>query len=102
MALPRCIPDYSSSGWVGYENARCDRMVNVTLREQIEERNRQWRLFHEWEANQPSVERDPAVVLDDIGGLLRWCPAHLLSDDPDPEKLGIAKMRAALSLLSGQ
>jgi hypothetical protein len=74
----------------------------VTLREQFEERNRQWRLFHEWEAQQPPISRDPAAIVADLGGLLRWCPPELLSADPDPEKRGVAKMRAALALLSGQ
>ena len=74
----------------------------VTLREQIEERNRQWRLFHEWEAEQPPVERDASAILADLGALLRWCPAELVRQDPDPEKYGIGKMRAALSLLSSK
>lgn len=72
----------------------------MTLREQIEERNRQWRLFHEWEAAQPTVQRDPSAILADLGALLHWCPPELLRHDPDPEKHGIAKMRAALALLS--
>jgi hypothetical protein len=77
-------------------------MEPVTLREQIEERNRQWRLFHEWEAQQPPISRDPAAILADLGAVMRWFPRELWSADPDPEKLGIAKMRAALALLSGQ
>jgi len=72
----------------------------VTPREQIEERERQWRRFHELEEGQPTVERDAAAILADIGGLLRHCPAQLIMHDPDPEKLGIQKMRAALALLS--
>jgi hypothetical protein len=74
----------------------------VTLREQIEERNRQWRLFHEWELTQTPIERCPSAILDDLGNLLRWCPPELIRYDPDPEKQGIAKMRTALSLLSRQ
>jgi hypothetical protein len=73
----------------------------VTLRDEIEERNRQWRLFHEWEETQPVIDREPSAILADLGALLQWCPANLLQNDPDPEKLGIAKMRAALSRLSG-
>ncbi len=74
----------------------------MTFGEEIEERNRQWRLFHEWEAEQPPISRDPAAILADLGALLQWCPPELLSADPDPEKRGIAKMRAALALLSGK
>jgi hypothetical protein len=75
-------------------------MVPVTLREQLQERNRQWRLFHDWEAQQPLSSRDLSAILADLGGLLQWCPRELLSSDPDPNKHGIAKMRAALALLS--
>ncbi len=74
----------------------------MTLREQIEERDRQWRLFHEWEAAQPPTQRDLSAVLADLGGLLQWCPPDLRLHDADPEKHGIATMRAALSLLSGR
>jgi hypothetical protein len=70
----------------------------VTLREQIEERNRQWRLFHQWEAQQPPIERTPEAILADLSWLLQWFPQDLA--DPDPEKHGIAKMRAALALLA--
>jgi hypothetical protein len=72
----------------------------VTLREQLEERNRQWRLFHEWDAGQQSVDRSPEAILADLSWLLQWIPADVVRSDPDPEKHGIAKMRAALALLS--
>jgi hypothetical protein len=77
-------------------------MEPVTLRDQIDERNRQWRLFHEWEAEQPPVSREPSAIVADLGLLLQWCPQDLISSDPDPDKLGIAKMRAALALISGK
>lgn len=74
----------------------------MTLREQVEERNRQWLQFHEWEAEQPLPPiRDASTVLADLSWLLRWCPPELLETDPDPQKLGIAKMRAGLALLRG-
>jgi hypothetical protein len=44
----------------------------MTLREQLEQRRRQWEAFHRWEA-----------------------------EDPDPEKLGIQAMRRALANLQG-
>jgi len=74
----------------------------VTLRAQIEKRNRQWRLFHEWNAEQSSVERPPEAILADLTWLLQWFPEDVVRSDPDPEKHGIAKMRAALALLSGR
>lgn len=72
----------------------------MTLREQIAERNRQWRAFHEWEAQQPPISRDPSAIIADLGALLSWYSPELVRTDPDPEKQGIAKMRAALALLS--
>jgi hypothetical protein len=74
----------------------------VTLRDQIEERNRQWRLFHEWEAEQPPTMREPTAIVADLGTLLQWCSPELISYDPDPEKHGIAQMRAALALISSK
>ena len=73
---------------------------DVTLREQVEERNRQWRLFHEWEAAQPPVDRDAARLVADVGAMLQWMPAEARVLDPDPDKLGIRKMIEALSRLS--
>ena len=78
------------------------RIDKVTLRDEFDERNRQWRLFHEWEAQQPPVSRDLSAVFADLSALRRLCPPELLSAVPDPEKVGIARMRAALALLSGQ
>jgi hypothetical protein len=74
----------------------------VSLRTQIEERNRQWRLFHEWEANQPHMLREPSAIVADLGALLAWYPPELIRADPDPQKCGISTMRAALSLLSSK
>ena len=72
----------------------------MTLREQIAERNRQWRLFHDWEADKPTAVRSPEAVLADLGWLLQWFSPEIVRSDPDPEKQGIARMRAALALLS--
>jgi hypothetical protein len=74
----------------------------VNLRAQIEERNRQWRLFHEWEAKQPHISREPSAIVADLGALLAWYPPELIRSDPDPEKRGIATMRSALSLLANK
>jgi hypothetical protein len=73
----------------------------VTLREQIEERNRQWRLFHEWELTQQPIERDAAQLVADIGAILDWMPVEAKLDNPAPEKLGVRKMIDALGRLSG-
>jgi hypothetical protein len=74
----------------------------VNLRAQIEERNRQWRLFHEWDAQQPHITREPSAIVADLGALLAWYPPELIRSDPDPEKRGIATMRSALSLLANK
>lgn len=71
----------------------------MTLREQLERRNLQWRSFNEWEDAQPPAAREASAVLADLGALLSWFPAEVRHRDPDPDKTGIEKMRAALSLL---
>jgi len=71
----------------------------MTLREQFRLREQQWAEFHRWEAEQPPRERDPAAILADLGAIWSWLPPEVRSEDPDPEKLGIQKMRAALALL---
>lgn len=69
-------------------------------REQIEERERQWQLFHEWEAENLPPARDPSRVLADLSFLLRYISLDDIARDPDPDKQGIAQMRAALTLVS--
>jgi hypothetical protein len=71
----------------------------VTLKEQLEIRRDQWTAFHRWEASQPLPERDPAEILADLGAIWSWLPPEVRTEDPDPAKLGIQKMRAALAHL---
>lgn len=71
----------------------------MTLKEQIEIRRRQWERFNRWEQEQPPVERTPAQILADLGTIWTWLPPEVRQADPDPEKLGIQKMRAALGRL---
>jgi hypothetical protein len=70
------------------------------LRQEWEERERQWREFHAWEAENSTPEREPSAVLADLSFLLREVPAEEILLDPDPEKLGIARMRATLAAIS--
>jgi len=72
----------------------------MSTREQWELRRRQWEAFNRWEAEQAPIERDPADIIADLGTLLSWLPAEERLHDPDPEKIGIQKMRAALALIS--
>jgi hypothetical protein len=72
----------------------------VTLREQMEEQNRAWRRFHEWESQQPLPERDAASIISDLGTILDWIPKEVRLEDPDPEKKGVQKMIAALRHVS--
>ena len=71
----------------------------MTLREQIEERLRQWAEFNRWEAEQPPDERAPAAILADLGAIWSWLPPEERTCDEDPEKLGVQAMHAALSHL---
>lgn len=69
------------------------------MREQYEERGRQWAAFHRWEAEQVPVERTPAAILADLGAIREWLPREARLADPDTEKLGIQTMRRGLALL---
>lgn len=71
----------------------------MTLKQQLEARQRQWAAFHRWEVSQPPLDRDPAAILADLGAIWSWLPPEVRLTDPDPQKLGIQKMRAALALL---
>ena len=72
----------------------------MELRQQWEERERQWQGFHEWETQNLVPEREASAVLADLSYLLRFVPAEEILRDPDPDKLGIARMRAALAAIS--
>ncbi len=63
-------------------------------------RGRQWARFNEWERSAPLPERTPAACVADVGALYQWFSAGTKSVDPDPEKLGIQSMRAALARLT--
>ena len=70
------------------------------LRRQFEQRERQWKIFHEWEARQPPEQRDAARILADLGTIYSWLPPEVRAEDPDPEKKGIQTMRATLAHLN--
>jgi hypothetical protein len=70
------------------------------LRQQLEERERQWQAFHRWETENLPEERSASAVLADLSFLLRFVPAEEILKDPDPEKVGIRQMRAALAAIS--
>jgi hypothetical protein len=72
----------------------------MTLRERYEARRKQWEEFNRWEAEQPPIERDPSAIMDDVGTIWEWLPLEDRLRDPDPEKLGIQAMRAALAKLN--
>lgn len=69
----------------------------MTLKERYELRQQQWNEFHRWEREQPRFEREPARIIADLGAILSWLPAEVRLRDPDPEKIGIQIMRAALA-----
>ena len=71
----------------------------MSTREQWELRRQQWEAFNRWEAEQPPIERDPGDILADLGAIWNWLPRDVREQDPDPEKIGIQKMRAALALI---
>ncbi len=74
----------------------------MTLSEQIRERERMWQRYHALGPEPPAPERDAQAVLADLSFLLRQVPVEERQRDPDPEKRGIAQMRAAFLLLSSK
>lgn len=72
----------------------------MTLKEQIEQRRRQWDAFNRWEDLQPQVDRAPEQILADLGAILRWIPEEDRLLDPDPEKRGVQVLLAATGVLN--
>lgn len=66
-------------------------------RAQHQERQRQWAEFHRWEAVNLAPERPLDAVLADIDWLSRCLPEEVRRADPDPEKLGIQKLRGMMA-----
>jgi hypothetical protein len=71
----------------------------VTLRDQLEEHNRAWQRFHEWEKSEPLAERDAGRIISDLGTILDRMPIEARLHDPDPQKLGVRKMLDLLGRL---
>ncbi|MCP5119994.1 MAG: hypothetical protein GY953_55050 [bacterium] len=72
----------------------------MSLNEQWAERRRQWEMFRQWESRQPPRQVDSTTVIGDLGAIWAWLPEQVRRRDPDPEKAGIQRMRAALAILS--
>ncbi|MCP5117944.1 MAG: hypothetical protein GY953_44575 [bacterium] len=72
----------------------------MSLREQWAERLRQWEAFRQWESRQPPRQVDSKTIVGDLGAIWAWFPEEVRRRDPDPEKTGVQRMRAALAILS--
>ena len=70
-------------------------------KEEIEQYRRRFEESNSWEARQPPTERSPAAILADLGFLWSLVSPEERLRDPDPEKLGIQRMRAMLARVSG-
>ena len=66
------------------------------LRRQFEERQRQWKKFHEWEERQPLEQRDPARIRADVGTIYSRLSPEVRAHAPDPPKLGTQQTPPAL------
>jgi hypothetical protein len=71
----------------------------VTLKAQLKSYLDRMAAFNRWEAGQSPEERSPAAILADLGFLLSFVSVEDRLRDPDPEKLGIQRMRALLALV---
>ena len=69
----------------------------MTSQEYAEYRAR-FEALNAWEACQPPIERPAAEIVADLGFLLGFVSEEERQRDPDPEKLGIQRMRAILAL----
>jgi hypothetical protein len=72
----------------------------MTLKEQVEQYRSRMGEFNRWERRQSPIERSPAAILADLGFLLSQVSAERRLSDPDPQKLGIGRMRAILARVS--
>jgi hypothetical protein len=71
----------------------------MTRKEQLDIRRQQWEAFNRWESENPAPAREPAEILADLGTIWNWMPPEVRAEDPDPQKLGIQRMRSALAHL---
>lgn len=71
----------------------------MTLADQLIERRKQWQAFHEWDDSYVHPARPASKVLADISVFRSWLPDDVRNRDPDPEKLGIQRLRKTLALL---
>jgi hypothetical protein len=71
----------------------------MTLREQFDQRRKQWEAFDRWEREQVPAERAPSDILADLGAIWDWLPEDVRTKDPDPGKKGIQSMHEALGRL---
>lgn len=71
----------------------------MTLAEQLRRRADQLSEFSRWEDEHPAPPREFIRVLADLSAIRLWIPEQDRLRDPDPEKLGVARLHAALSLL---
>ena len=69
-------------------------------KEEIDQYRRRFDAFNAWEAEQLPVDRSPAAILADLGFLLSFVSEEERLRDPDPEKVGIQRLRAILELAS--
>ena len=67
-------------------------------RQEYEEYRARFEALDDWQARQPPIERDPGEILADLGFLLGFVSEEERLRDPDPDKLGIQRMRAILAL----
>ena len=68
----------------------------MTFHEQLRERERQWRLYHEWEEQNPPPDRPLEAIMADLSAIWRRLPADVRSTDPDPQKLGVRYLHETL------
>ena len=74
----------------------------MITKEQWRAREEQWKKFHEWEDAQPLPERSTEEIFQYLNAILSLAPPQAVTEDPDPEKRGIQKLRSMLERLSAR
>jgi ferric-dicitrate binding protein FerR (iron transport regulator) len=71
----------------------------MTLAEQLRRRAAQLNEFNRWKEEHPAPAREFSRILADLSAIRLWIPEPDRLIDPDPERLGVARLHAAIALL---
>ena len=71
----------------------------MITKEEFELRKRQWAEFNRFKRSEVRPVYNPEQVLDFISTILEWAPQDVRTQECDPERLGVQRMRRLLGAL---